>query len=98
MAQFDVHPFGRTAFLVDCQSESLSHLATRVVVPLMRSEDVPLPMVRLNPVMTVHGAAFVLATHLLTAVPRSELGAPVASLVDQEYAIKNALDMLLSGV
>ncbi|MDE0880405.1 MAG: hypothetical protein OSB00_17370 [Sphingomonas bacterium] len=36
-------------------------------------------------------------THLAAAVPVTALGPVVASLVDQEYVIGAALDMLISG-
>ena len=36
-------------------------------------------------------------THLAAAVPVSALGPVVTSLIDEEYAIGAALDMLISG-
>jgi len=98
MAQFDVHRFGNGSFVVDCQADSLSHLATRIVAPLMRCADAPAPSTRLHPVFRFEGEPFLLATHLLSAMPIHDLGRPVASLAAEEYVIKNALDMLLSGV
>lgn len=96
MAQFDVHRVDGT-FVVDCQTDALCQLTTRAVAPLLRSSEVPKPIMRLHPVFQLEGDAFLLATHLLTAVPTRDLGPPVLSLASQRYSIKNALDMLLSG-
>ncbi len=98
MAQFDVHRLESGSFVVDCQSDSLSHLATRVAAPLMRSGDVPAPTTRLHPVFVFEGETFLLATHLLTAMPRRDLGRPVASLDAEHYTIIAALDMVITGI
>lgn len=98
MAQFDVHRLPGDSFVVDCQSDSLSHLTTRVVAPLMPCAGAPAPTTRLHPVILFKGEPFLLATHLLTALPTRDLGRTIASLTAEEYVIKNALDMLLSGV
>lgn len=98
MAQFDVYMIGKESFVVDCQADSLSHLSTRVVAPLMRCSDVPTPSTCLHPVLDFKGEEFLIATHLLTAMPCRDLGRAVASLGHEEYMIKNALDMLLSGI
>lgn len=98
MAQFDVYRVESGALVVDCQTDSLSHFTTRVVVPLVRSADAPSPTTQLHPVLEFEGKAYVLATHLLTAVPVSDLQGRAGSLAQEEYRIRNALDMLLTGV
>ena len=98
MAQFDVYRVGDNAFVLDCQSDSLSHLATRVVTPLMRAREVPAAASRLHPVFTFNGEAFLLAAHLLTAIATRDLGSPVASLDAERYRILTALDVLIRGV
>ncbi|MCW2336405.1 toxin CcdB [Sphingobium sp. B2D3A] len=80
MAQFDVYRVAGGALVVDCQTDSLSHFATRVVVPLVRSTDAPSPASRLHPVVEFDSTAYVLATHLLTAVPLSDLQQRAGSL------------------
>jgi toxin CcdB len=98
MAQFDVHRVANGSFVVDCQSDSLSHLGTRVAAPLMRCGDVPAPATRLHPVLIFRDEAYLLATHLLTAIPTRDLGRPILSLETERYTIQSALDLLLSGV
>lgn len=98
MAQFDVHRIEGESFVVDCQSDSLSHLGTRVVAPLMRRADVPTPSTRLHPLFEFRGETYLLATHLLTAMPTGHLGRPVASLGVERYTIVAALDMVITGI
>jgi toxin CcdB len=52
---------------------------------------------RLNPVMTIDGREFWLATHELFAVDRHALGKTVVSLADRRDAVVGALDLLFIG-
>lgn len=97
MARYDVYPgaSGR-GLLLDCQSDVLAALDSRVVVPLIplaKMEPVP----RLNPLFTIAGQTLVMATHLIFAIPVERLRAPVANLEAEHYTIVGALDMLISG-
>jgi len=101
--QCDVHanpddPLGQMPYLLDIQTNLLSGLDTRVVVPLVRSASFGRPVSRLHPAFAVGGAEFIMATHLLAAVRRQSLGAFVASLDEQRDAIISAIDVLWSGV
>jgi toxin CcdB len=97
MARYDVYPGapGR-GLLLDCQSDVLGHLASRVVVPLMPAANVE-PIPRLNPLFTVNGQTLVMATHLIFAIPLERLQRPVANLEAEHYMIMGALDMLITG-
>ena len=103
MAQFDVHlnPDGATRehspYVLDVQSNLLSHLATRIVVPLVRSSDFGKPVPRLNPSFSISGAAVVMSTAELGGLYRRELGDVVISLEDLRGDIIGALDYLLTG-
>jgi toxin CcdB len=97
MAQFDVYPLRGGGMVVDCQSDFVTYFDTRLVAPLLPLEADMHIIARLQPVLEVAGEKRVLATQYLATLPRRELSAPVASLADQEYAIKAALDMLISG-
>ncbi len=97
MACFDIH---RTAggLVVDVQSDLVEILNTRVAVPLIPPERAPKPARRLNPVFELPDAGpVVLVTQYIAAVPRAELGLPVASLAHERDAIRAALDMLFTG-
>ena len=98
MAQFHVHRAPNGTLLVDCQADSLSHLNTRLVVPLLPSEKVPPAADRLHPVLQLDGRAFVLATQMLASIPLRELGQTVGSLEAERYTIVGAVDLLLTGV
>lgn len=97
MAQFDVHRLGG-GLVVDCQSNLLAHLNTRVVVPLIARDQAPTPARRFNPVFAVNGLEHVMDTQFTSAVEHRELGAVVASLADHSFEIIDAFDVLISGV
>lgn len=95
MARHDVYR-GAGVYLLDCQSDYLSSLDTRFVVPLLPEGEVPKAH-RLNPVFDVGGERVVMATQLAASVPAGNLREPVASLADQHDLIMNAFDVLLTG-
>jgi toxin CcdB len=58
---------------------------------------VPQPIRDLHPVFTIDGDRYLLATQLLSAVPRRELGRHVGNLEAHRDAVTKALDVLLTG-
>jgi toxin CcdB len=97
MARYDVYPGSRgLGFLLDCQSDLLDDLDTRVVVPLMPVAGFS-PVLRLNPVFVVNNTTLIMATQLIFAIPCERLGRPVANLESEHFDIVRALDILLTG-
>ncbi|HWK47978.1 MAG TPA: CcdB family protein [Stellaceae bacterium] len=86
-----------SGLLLDVQSDLLSNLATRVVVPLRLPDDSPPPIGGLNPIFEIAGRKYVMATSLLSAIPAREVTVPVGNLSRHHSTIMNALDFLLSG-
>jgi toxin CcdB len=97
VAQFDVHRFAN-GLVVDCQSNLLDQLDSRLVAPLMLKSDAPKVAQRLNPTFEIDGETYVMLTQAAGAVRRRELGAVVASLGERRLEITGALDILVSGV
>lgn len=97
MAQFDVYRIVERGLVIDCQSDWLADLRSRIVVPLRPPENVPAISARLNPLFTIDGEELVMATHFLRAVDARHLADRVTSLREHEYVIKIALDMIISG-
>ena len=98
MAKFDVYRTQQGGSLViDCQTDLLSDLNTRLVVPLLPISDAPKPAGRLNPVFTLADEQMVMGTQFAATVLCSELGEPLTSLRQHDLTIGNALDMLISG-
>ncbi len=98
MAQFDVYRNrSEPGYLLDCQTDALSGLSTRLIVPLLPSDYAPLPSHRLNPTFRVGDEKLVLMTHFAATVPERSLGDVVGSLSREYTTIMNAFDMLLSG-
>lgn len=100
MAQLDVHTrrSGGAGYLLDVQSELLSGLNTRFVIPLLPEDEAPKPARRLNPIFEVMGVRHVLATQFAAAVSAGELGAPVMNVAEHHEAVIAALDVLITGV
>lgn len=96
MARLHVYRDGDGTLVVDCQSDLLDRLRTRLVAPLLAPDDALDP--RLNPVVTVEGQPYVFAPQYLATVPASELKQPIGWLRDDEYPIGRALDLMLGGV
>jgi len=97
MAKFDVHRSPGGDHWLDCQADLWSDLNSRLVVPLRDAAQGLSTNRRLNPHLSIGGVRYEMLTHLAAAVPVAALGPVVASLVDQEYAIGAALDMLITG-
>jgi toxin CcdB len=98
MAKFDIHRRrGGNGFLLDCQADLLSDFNTRLVVPLLPEAEAPKPATRLNPAFEIQGERVIMATQFAAAVLTQELGKCVGSLLAEQDAVGNALDMLIGG-
>ena len=97
MAKFDVYLLRGATLVVDCQADLLRDLNTRLVVPLIPVREAPKPAARLNPVFQIDGEAYAMATQAAATIPVAELQSRVATLVEHDITIGNALDMLISG-
>ncbi|MBW6524047.1 CcdB family protein [Sphingomonas sp. RHCKR47] len=98
MAQFDVYDAGDGSLLIDCQSDSLGYLATRLSAPLIPLERAPDRRLRLNPIFDVNDETYVLVTQFAAAVRCADLRNRVATLAAHRDTIIAAFDMLLTGV
>ena len=105
MAQFSVHknknPKSREAYpyLVDIQSDLLSELSTRVVVPLTKLTALRKKPIRdLTPVIEVEGAKYLMLTPQLAGIAAKELGQVVWNISAQRDEIVAAVDFLVTGV
>jgi toxin CcdB len=104
MARFDVfRNSGSHAddvpYLLDVQSDLLSTLDTRIVIPLRRCDRFPVSRLpqQLTPVFHIDGIACMLETPKLAAVPQRLLKQAVCSLFGEQTSITGALDFLFQG-
>jgi toxin CcdB len=97
--RFDVYalPRGSTPYVVDVQSEFLSHLDSRMVIPILPKGKVQHSIAGLHPPVEIGGDMHVLVTHQLTSILKRDLKHPIASLADHREDITRALDILLTG-
>jgi toxin CcdB len=85
-------------FLLDIQSKLLDGLPTCVVIPLAYPEAIEtLPILRLNPKVSIGETALVALTQDMAALPRRLLNNPVANLSSQREEILASLDLLFTG-
>jgi toxin CcdB len=98
MARFDVfrNPEG-PGCLLDIQADLLSHLNTRVVIPLLPAATAPKPARTLNLVFELGDETLVVTTQFMAAVPTSMLRTPVANLAARRDEIVAAIDLLMQG-
>lgn len=85
---------GRRLVLI-VQSDLLLHLATRVVVPLVRRSGFT-PLEDINPGFEIDGEMFVMLSQAIAGVKASELARKVGDLDDRQPDIQRALDRLLT--
>ena len=105
MAQYDVYPNPSprsrdwVPYLVDVQSDLLSALRTRLVMPLTRVA-VALPQTprRLAPVFSIEGERLALQPLAAAGLDARLLKKPVASLAAHAGEIRDALDAVVRGV
>ena len=90
----DVYPY-----VVDVQSDLLSALDTRMVVPLaittLAAKDMPR---RLCPVLTVNGQSLMLVPFEAAPLDKRLLRTEVTSVRDRSHEIIAAMDSVLSGI
>jgi toxin CcdB len=102
MTQFDVvaNPDADESayrpYLVVLQSDLVSELSSTVVAPLVLRDQME-GASRMNPIVSVEGKEFWVATHELFAVDRRVLRKTVASLAKERDAIITALDFVFTG-
>jgi toxin CcdB len=105
MPQFSVYknknPKTRSSYpyLVDVQSDLLSDIGTRAVVPLLkRTASTRKPVKNLMPVVSVDGQQFIMMVPLLAGIAIADLGTPVASAVQYRGEVAAALEFLITGI
>ena len=105
MRQFDVYANPSKAtrkaypFIVDIQSNVISEIATRIVLPLgrkahFRNEE----MKGLTPTITYEGEDFLLLTPQIASMPAKTLKDPIGSLSHLRDEIIAALDFAITGI
>jgi toxin CcdB len=98
MARFDVyaHPDGN-GFLLDVQADLMSHLNSRLVIPLVPAGIAPTPMKILNPAFQIQDAPHLLLTQQMAAVSVQILKKPLVNVNERRDDVVAAIDLLLQG-
>jgi toxin CcdB len=85
------------SYILDVQTDLLSGLNTRVVVPLIKIKEAPKTAKYLNPIFEINGNEYAMVTQYIASIPISELTNPVTNLHQHHHEISSALDMIFSG-
>jgi len=98
VARFSVYlnPIGK-GYLLDVQADALSHLNTRMMIPLLPLDIAPKPAQTLNPLFDFDGALHSMVTQYMAAVPVKALKNAMFSVDDRRHEIVAAIDLLLQG-
>ena len=104
MSQFDIYqnpnPASKKKFpyLIDVQANLLSHLSTRIVIPLMLSSKIKHPIKHLMPHFSIEEISVTLITSELTTVSTRILNKKIDSLQHKRNEIIAAIDFLFTGI
>lgn len=105
MPQFTVYknknPATRAAypFLLDVQTNLLSELQTRIVIPLTKTGGLTKkPIKNLMPILPIEGENYLLLTPQLAGILKTDLGAAVTTVSAYRDDIIGALDFLITGI
>lgn len=105
MPQFSVYknknPSTRSAYpyLVDIQSDLLSELKTRVVVPLVKLTALgKKPIQHLTPIIEVESQKYLMLMPQLAGISAKDLGSEVGSVSKHRNTIVAAVDFLVTGI
>ena len=84
---------------MDVQSDLLSGLETRLVIPLLRSEELGKRSIRnLNPLVGVNGEVHFAMTQQMAAIPKVVLGDPIETVEFSRREILSSIDFLITGI
>jgi len=98
MERFAIYPHPtKRGYLLNVQADSMGHLGSRVVIPLVPLAELPRPATRLNPVVDIDGERYVMVTQSIGAVPIKFLKHSVGSLAHRYDEVVAAIDLLLQG-
>ncbi|MCA1405712.1 CcdB family protein [Ensifer sp. IC3342] len=98
MARFHVYRLKHgDTLVVDLQADLFEALKTRIVAPLIPASEFGHAMSRLNRRTKIDGENYIVAIHLMGAIPLSELGDMVTDLSSQRDDIVTATDFAFQG-
>lgn len=105
MAQFDVYtnPNKKSQdtfpFIVDIQNPLINGLATRLVIPMVKANNLKnLTLGKLTPSITYEEQHYLLLTPQLTSMPSELLKNPIGTIKDRRGAIISAIDFAITGI
>ncbi|WEK02746.1 MAG: CcdB family protein [Candidatus Devosia phytovorans] len=96
MARYDVFRLG-DGLVVDVQTNYLSDIVSRLVVPLEPLQNTARRTRRLNPILQFDGGSYVLLPQQMASVSIRILTHRLGSIAEYHDDIMDAIDVLLTG-
>ena len=85
--------------LLDIQSNLISEIKTRVVIPLVIKENsFSTQITNLNPIITINKKEYLLLTQQIAGIHISQLGKEVADVSKNRMLIIDAIDFIITGI
>lgn len=98
MSRFSVYSnLSGGGYLLNVQADSMSHLNTRMIIPLMPLTEAPKPANILNPIFDIEGEKYSMVTQYMAAYPVKALKSVVFNAEHRHSEIVAAIDLLLQG-
>ena len=98
MAKFDVYSIeGSKDLFLELQANRLQGLVTKIGAPLVLKTAGDRPIPKLQPELVVSGKTYVMLTEHLFSVPAADLKNKLTTLIESDYRITSALDLLFGG-
>jgi len=98
MARFDVYRARHEdILLLDLQTSMLDILKSRIVVPLYPLNEMSWQIGKLNPLFTINGTTYVMATQRMASINVEGLGPLIGELSKHADAITAATDFAFQG-
>lgn len=99
MKQFDVYINKHVHFhyVLNIQSDILSHLSTRLVIPLIHKDKLKKPISTLNPSVIIKEKNYFILTQDMASIELKSLGKKIDNLIHYRDDIIRATDLLITG-
>lgn len=100
MPQFDIYRYKdspNVPYLLDVQTDLLSNLSTRIVIPLVLATKIKAPIKNLNPEFEVENKRVIMSTAEMAGVSIKLFGKKIANLHNRRNEIISAIDFLITG-
>jgi len=84
-------------YLINVQSEVLSELNTRLVIPLCNKKNINKEIKILNPIIEINSVEYICLTQQMASIQMKYLGKVILEIDDLRSEILSAIDFSITG-